>query len=89
MQSGDGGTTWRNMDDEALELPIDSIENRALVKDWRAQDQLVYLKDIALDRNGYPVVLYITSGDNLSGPKAGPRIWRIAAWTKTRGRSWK
>lgn len=86
MRSGDGGATWRNMAGKQLTLPLDSIGNDALLEDWRARGQLVYLKDITLDEHGNPVVLYITSGDNLSGPKAGPRVWRVAAWT---GEGWR
>ena len=44
------------------------------------------MKDIATDRMGQPVILYVTAALHEPGPKGNPRIWTIACWN---GEEWK
>jgi len=53
----------------------------ALVHDYRSEHRNVYMKDLAFDSAGRPVILYVTSGGWESGPKNDPRIWQTARWT--------
>ena len=80
LRSGDGGATWTTMDGRPVVLPLVDSVNPALVRDYRAEGRLVYLKDVAFDAKGHPAVLYITSRVHESGPENGPREWTIAHW---------
>ena len=51
-----------------------------------ADGLLVYLKDLAIDSAGHPVILYITSHSAWSGPAGDPRHWCTARWT---GANWE
>lgn len=82
MQSDDFGTTWTTVTGETLTLPLDKKDNPALVKNYEKAKRLVYMKDLVFDHEGNPLVLYITSGGNKSGPKNDPRTWTVARWMK-------
>ena len=69
----------------SVALPLDAVENPARVRDFQRDGRNVYLKDIGLDAQGRPVVLYVTSGGHKPGPANDPRQWTIAHWT---GRQW-
>jgi len=86
LQSDDFGETWHNVRGEIVELPLTSPDNAALVHDYRPQRRNVYLKDLAFDSAGRPIVLYLTSGGWQSGPRNDPRTWQTAHWT---GADWK
>lgn len=86
MESGDFGKTWRTADGRNVELPIGEEKNAALVRDYRAEKLLVYLKDLSYDSAGRPVIVYLTSTGYESGPKSGPRVLMVARWT---GRQWR
>ena len=62
-----------------LKLPLTQTNNPALAYDSRADGQLVYLKDVNFDRNGQPVILFLTSKGFEPGPENGPRQWQTAA----------
>ena len=81
MESGDGGRTWQTADGSALQLPLDTPANAAMVHDYAAEHRNVYMKDLNFDAEGRPVVLYLTSGGYEAGPKNDPRIWQTARWT--------
>jgi len=83
METDDFGHTWRNVQGQEIELPLSKPDNPALVHDYRADGRNVYLKDLAFDSGGRPVILYLTSGGWESGPKNDPRIWQTARWTGT------
>lgn len=83
METEDLGRTWRNARGERIEFPLTSVENGALVRDYRREERNVYLKDLAFDAEGRPVILYLTSGGWESGPKNDPRTWQTARWTGT------
>lgn len=86
METVDGGRTWRNAQGELLQLPLTTPDNPALVHDYRSEKRNVYLKDVAFDGQGRPVILYLTSGGWQSGPVNDPRIWTTARWT---GNQWE
>lgn len=86
VQTRDFGQTWQSVDGSNLTLPLTNIHNPALIYDSRAEKLLVYLKDLNYDREGRPVILYLTSPGYESGPKNGPRTWRTAHWT---GKKWE
>jgi len=85
METTDFGKTWRNAAGEPITLPLTTPSNPALVHDYAVEKRNVYLKDIAFDAQGRPVILYVTSGGWEAGPKNDPRIWTVARWT---GETW-
>ncbi|MDB6123110.1 MAG: hypothetical protein JWQ71_2103 [Pedosphaera sp.] len=86
LETRDFGKTWTTADGKAVELPLTKTNNTALIYDSRKEGLLVYLKDIAFDANGNPVILFLTSKGYESGPKNDPRTWKTARWT---GKSWE
>ncbi|MCB0127071.1 MAG: hypothetical protein KDE58_32645, partial [Caldilineaceae bacterium] len=64
-----------------LDLPLTTIENDALIRNYRAEGLLVYMKDVTFDAAGNPVILFITSRGNLPSPQNDPRTWTTARWT--------
>ncbi len=84
-ETSDFGETWHTIQGQTLELPLEQTENIALIKNYEAEKRLVYLKDLNFDKNGNPVILYVTSGGFQSGPENDPRTWTIARWT---GKEW-
>ena len=85
VQSEDRGATWRTAGGEVIDTPMTDSDNAALVHDYRADQRLVYLKDIGFDSQGNPVVLYVTSSHHLPGPHGDPRTWTVAHW---KGNKW-
>lgn len=85
LQTDDMGRTWRTAAGAPVGTPLGSPENSALVRDYRAEGRLVYMKDINFDRDGHPVILYIVSKDHRPGPQDPPRAWMTARWT---GKGW-
>ena len=86
VETPDGGKTWTNVKGEILQLPLRERNNPALVHDYKAEDLLVYKKDLQFDRSGRPVILYLTSKSWNPGPKGGPHKWYTAHWTGTEWR---
>lgn len=82
LESRDFGKTWTTPGGTAVPTPLLEVKNPALVRDYRAEKLLVYLKDLQFD-GGRPVVLYLTSKGYESGPANDPRTWRTARWTGT------
>ena len=85
MASDDGGKTWHNAAGAALTLPLTDPVNPALVHDYEAEKQLAYMKQLKFDRDGNPLILYLTSSGHEPGPENDPRTWRTARWN---GESW-
>ena len=85
VETRDLGKTWRNVEGQALEPPLTTANNVALVYDSRAEGLLVYLKDMNFDSSGNPVILFLTSKGFESGPRNNSRTWKTARWT---GRGW-
>jgi hypothetical protein len=80
LASTDGAKTWRTADGTAITLPVSSSQTPALVRDFAAEKKLVYLKDLAFDAAGRPVILFLTSTDHKPGPAGGPHEWHTARW---------
>jgi hypothetical protein len=85
LETRDFGKTWMTADNKPVPLPLKEPKNAALVRDFQHEGLLVYLKDLAFDAKGNPVVIYITSHGYRSGPAGGPRRWNVARWT---GSAW-
>ena len=83
IETDDFGRSWHNARGEPIELPLTSPAGAALVQDYRSQGLNVYMKDVAFDADGHPVILYLTSGGWESGPGNNPRTWHTARWTGT------
>ncbi len=86
METNDFGETWQTADGRKLTLPLTEVKTPALVHDYEAEGLNVYLKDIRFDKNGMPMVLFLTSRGYESGPKNDPRTWITARWT---GKWWE
>ena len=86
LQTDDFGRTWRDVRGDPVRLPLEKTANPALVRDYQAEKQLVYIHDLDLDRQGRPIVLYITSAHHQPGPSGDPRWWMVAHWT---GKDWQ
>lgn len=80
METKDFGQTWTNIEGKKLDLPLTSIQNPALVRDYAAIRLLVYIQDLNFDSRGYPVILYNTSRGWGPGPKNGLPNVTTARW---------
>lgn len=86
VETSDSGETWQTVEGTDLELPLSTIRNDALVRDYEGDGLNVYLKDLRYDDLDRPVLLYVTSKGYEAGPDNDPRTWTLARWT---GRDWK
>lgn len=84
LETSDMGLTWKTVDGRRVETPLRSDQNPALVRDYRKEGLLVYLKDLNYDQDGRPVIVYLTSKGYESGPKNGPRLLHTARWDSSR-----
>lgn len=82
-QTTDLGATWTTAAGAPVKLPLGDPKNDALVRDFRAEKKLVYLKDVNFTADGKPVILFLTSSGFDPGPKGGSRDWHTARWTGT------
>ena len=85
IETDDFGKSWHTVEGESVELPLDKIDNKALIKDYEKEGLLVYLKDIRYDEQGRPIIVFITSSTYEPGPD-NLVTWRIARWT---GSQWE
>lgn len=85
IETLDFGENWQTAGGEPVPLPVGNIVGPALVRDYAAKGLLVFLKDLAFDAEGRPVLLFLTSRGEAPGPENGPRVWRVARWT---GEDW-
>ncbi len=85
IQSEDWGETWTTVDGKPLELPLTELYNDALVRDYQSMGRNCYIKDVNFDKDGNPVILYLTSDNHITGPKGGERKWHTLHWT---GKEW-
>jgi hypothetical protein len=86
LESADHGKTWLAADGTKLDVPLTEVKNPALVHDYESKELLVYLKDLAYDRDSRPVILYETSPGYEPGPSNDPREIRISRWD---GKNWQ
>ncbi len=85
IQSEDWGQTWTTVDGTPIELPLTTLYNDALVRDYQSQGRNCYIKDVNFDKDGNPVILYLTSDNHLPGPEGGIRKWHTLHWD---GKEW-
>jgi hypothetical protein len=78
METPDFGETWQTVDGTPLTTPVTTVTNAAMVRNYQAEGKLVYLKDLQYDKQGNPILLYLTSEDWHPGPIGDPRTWTIA-----------
>ena len=86
METKDFGKTWTNAKGEKLDLPLTTIQNPALVRDYASQGKLVYIQDLNFDSRGNPIILYNTASTWKPGPASGLRHVTTARWT---GNDWE
>ena len=86
METDDMGRTWRNIHGEEIELPLTTIDNKALIRDYAKEKRNVYVRDLVFDKDGNPLILSVTSGGWQSGPVNDPRTWETAHWN---GKEWE
>ena len=86
IETADFGRTWRNVEGEALDVPLNDVANPALVGEYETRGELVYLKDLQFDAAGRPILLFLTSKGHLAGESFGPHVWHTAHWT---GDGWR
>jgi hypothetical protein len=77
LKSENAGKTWTTIDNNLVNLPLDNIDNVALIKEYTSEKKLVYIKDISFDPKGDPVILILVSKDFRPGPTGDPREWII------------
>ncbi len=82
LETKDFGKTWTNADGQKVGLPITTVENPALVKDFKSEGLNCYMKDINFDKKGNPVILVVSSKGYESGPKNNPRTWEVFSYNK-------
>jgi len=85
METQDFGKTWQSVSADTIKLPLVSVNNKALVKEYKSQGLNVYINDLAYDKAGRPVILFITSKGYQAGPEEGPRQWHTARYD---GNTW-
>ena len=85
VQTDDMGQTWRTADGSPVNTPMVDLHCPALVRDYMAEQRLVYMKDISFDSDGNPVIMVITSSSFEPGPKGDPRWLTLVRW---RGDHW-
>jgi len=85
LETRDSGATWSTVSGQAVTPPLRDAANPALVRDYRAEDLSVYLKELTFTSAGHPVILYLTSKGYNPGPESGPFQWWTARWT---GKEW-
>jgi hypothetical protein len=86
LETRDFGRTWRTVGGNVVQTPLKDagVASAALVHDFEREGLLVYLKDLAFDAQGNPIILYLTTRGYKSGPESGPREWWTAHWTGSR-----
>jgi len=80
VQSDDMGKTWCTVGGEKLYLPLTDPHNESLIRDFEAENKLVYINDLNFDRDGNPIILAVISNDFRPGPNGNPREWMIIHW---------
>ncbi len=79
-QTTDFGKTWTTACGKMLQLPLSAPVNDALVLDLQAQGKNMYTCDLNFDKDGNPVLLFITSRAGEPGPPGEPREWTVLHW---------
>jgi hypothetical protein len=86
LETPDMGATWRTVEGTSVATPLTEVHNAALVHDYQSEGRLVYLKDLNFDRQGRPIIAFLTSGGYAPGRQSGARRWFTAHWS---GHEWR
>src|SRR5690606_29141981 len=86
LETTDFGKSWKTASGEPVRLPLQEMENPALIHNFEKEKRNCYLSDIQLDRKGNPAILIIASKGYESGPENSPRDWHL--FTHRKG-GWK
>ncbi len=86
IKSRNNGKAWTTAEGSVLSIPLDNPKNVALVIDYQARSENVYIHDVNFDQQGNPVILYLTARGAEPGPGSDPRTWRVTRWT---GSAWQ
>lgn len=86
LETPDLGWSWNTASGKSIDLPLRAEASPALVRDFRKEGLLVYLKDLQYDERGRPVIVLLTSKGYESGPKSDPRTLQTAHFT---GKTWE
>lgn len=82
VQTTDWGKTWTTADGQPLKLPLLQANNAARLVDYQSQGKNMYTCDLNFDKDGDPILLYVTSQGGEPGPKSDPRNWNVMHWKK-------
>jgi len=85
LQTTDFGETWTTADGTPVTTPLDNVNNPAMLKDYETQGKNVYPNMLLFDKNGYPVILYITTFGAAPVLENRPRSWKVTRWN---GHEW-
>ncbi|GAB3945654.1 BNR-4 repeat-containing protein [Spirosoma harenae] len=85
VETDDFGASWHTADDKPVTIPLTTVSNQALVKDYKSLGLNIYISDVNYDQQGHPMILYVTSKGSEPGPANGPYEWQLAYWT---GKEW-
>lgn len=80
LYTDDLGESWHTVDGANQTLPLLDTSNKALVKDYALEGKKVYINDLNFDKNGWPIILYLTSNGPEPGPANGMKEWYTAYW---------
>ena len=86
LQTVDFGKTWTDVSGHEISLPVTDVNSSILLREYYSKGKNVYVKDVAFDGKGNPVLLFLVSGGHEPGPKNGARGWSILHWT---GENWE
>ena len=80
VQTTDMGKTWTTIDGKLLQFPLSDKQSLAMVKNYEAEEKLVYINDLNFDEFGNPVILAVVSKHFAPGPQGDPREWTVIHW---------
>lgn len=86
FQTTNFGETWTDAKGDEIPIPVTIIDSPILVREFFSKKTNVYIKDIAFDKNDYPVALYVSGIGHQPGPANGPRTWSVIHWN---GSAWE
>lgn len=84
LQTTDTGKTWTTITGKKVNTPVTDKTNESMVKDFEAENKLVYLNDLNFDKDGNPVILAVISRHFQPGPAGDPRVWVLMHWKNGR-----
>lgn len=84
VQTEDFGEHWTLVDGTPVDLPVTDKNSPCRILEKESKGQNVYIKDVNFDKDGNPIILYLTSYGYRPGPMDGPREWFVMHWDGSR-----